>query len=480
MKKINLNKIWLCILALSLSFTACDTVDFGDMNVDPNSPTDASSASLLTNAERTLDGIVSSTTTNCYVQYLSNGQYDEESRYQTLNWGFNGLYATLVDLQKVIELNTDEATKVNAQAYGSNGNQIAAATILRVYLLHHMTDRWGMIPYTEAIKGLENQYPKYDSQESIYMGLFDEIDSALGMINSGNGPTGDYLLNGDMTLWREFGNTIKMTMALRLSNADPTTGSAKFNEAYNNAISSNANNIYYPYLNEDTNDNFYQDHFVDQGRRDYLISDVFADALIGSGTPTVPEDPRLTKMADPATNSGTYVGAPYGQSNSATDDYSFITADIITKSDAPLYIYTYSEVLFARAEAAALGWTSEDASALYDQAIAASMEQWGVDATEATAYITLNPYSSLEDIAYEKWVAMFLQGYNSWAEWRRQKAMGYERPLTAPDDLLSNATGIPQRHAYSATAGALNEENYNAAVSAQGPDNLDTILWINQ
>ena len=53
-------------------------------------------------------------------------------------------------------------------------------------------------------------------------------------------------------------------------------------------------------------------------------------------------------------------------------------------------------------------------------------------------------------------------------------------PLTAPAELLSNATGIPQRHGYSATASALNEDNYNAAVSAQGPDNLDTILWINK
>ena len=37
---------------------------------------------------------------------------------------------------------------------------------------------------------------------------------------------------------------------------------------------------------------------------------------------------------------------------------------------------------------------------------------------------------------------------------------------------------IPQRHGYSATAGSLNETNYNAAVSAQGADTLDTVLWL--
>jgi len=471
--------ISLLFIAVLVSFTSCDTVDFGDTNVDPNSPSDASTASLLTNAQKTVSGYIASTTSNCYVQYLSNGQYDEESRYQTLNWSPNGYYAALVDLQKIVELNTDESTKVAAQANGSNANQIAAASILRVYYFHGMTDRWGMLPYTEALRGLETQYPVFDSQQTIYNGLFTEIDAALAMIDNGNGPSGDILFGGDMDMWKEFGNTIKLTMALRLSNADAATGESKFNQAMNGAISSNSNNMMYTYLTEDTNDNPWEDRF--ETRRDYLVSDVFVDALIGSGTSTAPQDPRLEKMAEPTFNSPTeFIGAPYGMSNSATDDYSFITKNIIDKGDAPLMIYTYSEVLFARAEAAALGWTSENAETLFEEAITASMQQWGVDSADIQTYLDSITYTGLSDIAYEKWVAMYLQGYNSWAEWRRQKAMGYEVPLTAPAELLSNATGIPQRHGYSATANALNEANYDAAITEQGADNLDTILWINK
>jgi hypothetical protein len=477
--KNKIKNIKLLFIAVLVSFTACETVDFGDINTNPNSPSDASTASLFTNAQKSVSGYVGSATTNCYVQYISNGQYDEESRYQTLNWSPDGTYAAIVDLQKVIELNTDADTKVKAAANGSNANQIAAATILKAWFFHGMTDRWGMLPYTDALKGLEAQYPAYDTQQTIYNGLFSELDMALGMIDGGNGPTGDILFGGDMDMWRAFGNTIKMTMALRLSKADPSTGSSKFSQAMSGAISSNGGNLMYTYLTEDTNDNPWQDRF--ETRRDYLLSDVLVDALVGSGSSTAPEDPRLAKMGEPAFNfPGEFIGAPYGESNSATDDYSFITSDIIYKGDAPLMIYTYAEVLFARAEAAHLGWTSESASALYEQAIAASMEQWGVSAGDAQTYIDNNPYSGPSDIAYEKWVAMYLQGYNSWAEWRRQKAMGYERPLTAPAELLSNATGIPQRHGYSATASALNEENYNAAIAAQGADNLDTILWINK
>ena len=185
-------------------------------------------------------------------------------------------------------------------------------------------------------------------------------------------------------------------------------------------------------------------------------------------------------MAEPAFNSGTFVGAPYGEVNSATDDYSFITADIIDNQAYQQAIFTYSEILFARAEAAELGWTGEDATMLFEMAIQASMDEWGVAADAAQAYIDANPYKGPNDIGYEKWVALYMQGYEAWAEWRRLEAMGYEKELTAPDELLSNATDIPDRQAYPATAGSVNEENYNAAVAAQGEDGLNTVLWIFQ
>ena len=266
MKKII--KIKTLILAVLVSFTACDTVDFGSTNVDPNSPSNSVPSLLLTNVQRSMSGSVAATTSNLYVQYLSNGQYDEESRYQTLNWDTNGFYGILQDVKQIIETNTNEESKVGAQAYGSNGNQIAAAKILKVWYYQLMTERWGYLPFSEANDAENTTKPKYDSQEDIYMALFAELDSALASIDSGNGPDGDILFGGDMTRWRTFANTIKMTMALRLSNADPTTGSAKFNEALSaGVISSNANNIQYTYLSEDTNDNPWQDRF--ETRKDY-------------------------------------------------------------------------------------------------------------------------------------------------------------------------------------------------------------------
>lgn len=466
------------VFAIFAIFASCDTVDFGDTNVNPNNPSDPVTSLLLTNSQRGISGYIAATTPNLYVQYLSNGQYDEESRYQTLNWSYDGFYGILEDLNEIIRRNTNPDTKVAAQANGSNGNQIAAATILKVYFMHGMTDRWGYLPYSEALDAQNNIYPKYDSQQEIYNGLFTELDNALASIDNGAGPSGDILFGGSMASWRTFANTIKLTMALRLSKADPTTGRTKFNQALSGVISSNAANIKYAYLSEDTNDNPWQDRF--ESRKDYLMSDVFVNKLIGTGTNVAPEDPRLMKFAEPAKTSATYVGAPYGLSNSATDNYSFITDNIINTGDAPLMLFTYAEVLFARAEAAAKGWTTENAAALYNQAVLASMAQWGVSTTAANAYLAANPYGGIADIAYEKWVALYLQGYSSWAEWRRFKAEGNATKigLVAPANLLSNATDIPQRDGYSATAKSLNETNYNAAIAAQGADELDTILWL--
>ena len=466
--------------AAVMSLTACETAEFGSLNENPNEPTSASPSILLSNVEGAVSNYLGTTTPNLYVQYLSNGQYDEESRYQTLNWSYEYWYTTLTDLKRIIALNTNEETKDEVSASdASNANQIAVATILRVYIFQGMTNRWGRLPYTQALGGLDNQFPAYDSQEEIYNGLFSELDSALGMIESGIGPNGDYLFGGDMARWEQFGQTLKMVMALRLSEADPTLGKTKFNEALGNVITSNSENFFYPYLEDENNDNPWEDRFYAPSfRRDYLVSDVFVNALIGSGSSATPEDPRLAEMAEPALNSGTFVGAPYGQSNSDTDSYSFITQNVINNTKAPLYMFTYAEILFARAEAAALGWTSEDASSLYEDAITASMDQWGVSDSDATAYIAANPYVGLESIGYEKWVALYLQGYDSWAEWRRMLAAGYEKELTAPQDLLSNATDIPDRDGYPATAGAVNEQNYNDALEAQGPDLLNTKLWI--
>lgn len=469
MKKIT--KKLLLFATISLLIFSCDTVDFGDINTDPNNPSTASSSGLFANALKSLPDHLTQTTSILYAQYTANGQYPDESNYVSLNWSYYGWYSgALKDLQAVVDVNTENPVP-------NSKNAIAAATLLRAYYLHTLTDRWGRIPYSEALLGLEDTFPALDSQESVYRGLISEIDNALAMIDGNGNPDGDILFNGDMNRWKQFGNTLKAIMALRMSKRNAEMNDfpkTVFNQAISGAIKSASENIKYTFLSDDNNDNPWQDRFVDEGRTDWLMSDVIVDYMIGNGTDTAPQDPRLHKYADPLVGTNKYVGADYGAGNDLVANYSLITTNIIYNQTAPAYIFTAAQIQFSMAEAVELGWMSGSAATYYNAGIQQSMNQWGVDAADATAFIASEPYVNMQSIAEQKWVALFLQGYEAWAEWRR---IGGPATIVKPAAQLQG-TDIPQRQAYSTSTPNINEENYNAAIAAQGPDNLDTVLWI--
>ena len=87
-------------LAITAGLTACDPSDFGDLNVNPNSPSNPIASSLLTGAERGVQSIFTDTQGCLYVQQMANKQYTSADRYQTIQWSYNGFYTgPLVDLE---------------------------------------------------------------------------------------------------------------------------------------------------------------------------------------------------------------------------------------------------------------------------------------------------------------------------------------------------------------------------------------------
>ena len=159
-----------------------------------------------------------------------------------------------------------------------------------------------------------------------------------------------------MSHWKKFANTLKLVMAMRISNVNQSLGQQKLTEAYNaGVIGSVAENIHYPYLTEDTNDNPWQDRF--QTREDYAVSDVFVNWLVDHN------DPRIASYAELplADATGTYIGCPYGVQNPNVlqSDISFITDDIIYDgTQAGGMIFSYAQVCFSMAEAALRGMTT--------------------------------------------------------------------------------------------------------------------------
>ena len=179
--KILSNIIQSSLFIALLTTSACNKLtEFEDVNLSPNNPSQANSASLLTNAMLSV-GTLSSSDYNywpigsLYTQQFADVTYIEESRYKTVNWDYKYLYTgPLNSLNYVIKLNTDEATKIAAAANGSNANQIAVARILKAFFFLNITDRWGDVPYSQALKGKEAFSPVLDTQQAIYTDLFKE------------------------------------------------------------------------------------------------------------------------------------------------------------------------------------------------------------------------------------------------------------------------------------------------------------------
>ncbi len=468
-----INKLTYTLLAVIIVLSSCKKFD-GSMNVDPNRPTIASGTQLIANAQRWLPDMSSTPFGVHYPQYLSNTSFTDNSRYTTINFNFNGWYSgPLMDLQTVIKSNNLSANE------GPIVNQVAVAKIMKAYIFWFLTDRWGDIPYSEALKGKENFTAKYDKQQAIYDSLFLLLDEANAAIVPGN-IKNDIMYNGDITKWKKFGNTIHMLMALRLSKVDATKGAAEFNKALANGImTSNSDNFTYTHLSETANENFWYTQMNRMGRLWYAVSKPLVDTLQAKS------DPRLPVFANTATsgaNAGKYVGLDYGLTSTVTPGNYSLLGDKLRLQNAPVYLVTYAQALFAQAEAAKRGWIEggdATAKANYETGIENSILQWtgsksSVDAYLAQPSVVYDEANAIKQIAVQRWIHLFLNGYEAWAEWRRT---GYPELVAAPG---ANGDKIPRREAYPTIERSNNTENYNAAVAAfpyGGTDDLNTRVW---
>ncbi|HEY9364136.1 MAG TPA: SusD/RagB family nutrient-binding outer membrane lipoprotein, partial [Chitinophagaceae bacterium] len=146
-------------------------------------------------------------------------------------------------------------------------------------------------------------------------------------------------------------------------------------------------------------------------------------------------------------------------------------------AQAPAVILTNAEVLFNRAEAAARGFTTENAANLYTQAIKASLKQYNVPDDEINTYVAqgsvqYDATNFKKSIGEQKWIALFGQGLESFSEWRR-----LDYPVLPPAVAGVLNGEIPVRFIYPGTEQSLNGANYKKAVDRQGADLLTTKLW---
>ena len=463
------------IIIFALALSSCNST-LDDINKNPNATETPLAPYLLTGTLKQGADLYWGSESNfnsslLFVQHWAKIQYAEPDRYDVSNTSFTSLwntgYSTLI---------TDLNTILNFSDQQANSNYKGIALTLRSWTFLLLTDAYGSIPYKEA--GLKVT-PAYNTQKEVYTGLLEDLKQAQSLLGTANGAvTGDLAYKGNITKWKKLVNSLRLRIALRISDKEPALAKQAVIDATTDAagvISSNSKIFQFIYTSS-PQQNPASAWF--ETRDDYRISKTLVDKLYELSDPRLPIYAQLPSDA----SVGKYVGGANGLSNSAANSQGFAKTSkpgtYFLTSQSPAVIFTYSEVLFDLSEAVARGYIAGDAEQFYKNAITASFNQFGItDATVISNYLNqpivkYDATNYAKSIGTQKWIAFFGQGLDAFAEWRR---LDYPQLTAGPATVLDGQ--IPSRFFYPGTEQSLNGTSYQASVAVQGKDLLTTKLW---
>ena len=412
----------------------------------------------------------------------------------------------------------------------------AISEIMKVAGAHKMVDTYGPCPYTEAMQG--GISVKYDSEEVCYTAFLTELGDACDRLtkwldaNGGDDATRlewDKMCGKSQTTWLQFGNTLRLRLAMRLAVISPEL--AKKN------VEAACGNKYGLLKNVDI-------EVKDANTRNpqALIARDYNDCAVSANYETILKgynDPRLEATVQgvgwggkgdiyrPDGTPAGLVGQIKGIRNGLKVDGSSYKMYSIIKcpasggpysTDVPMPIMSRAESSFLQAEAALRSWISGDPKTFYEEGIRNSFAKYGFDASEYINGETLpidyedphNPANNiaavntvpvkynaggtkeeqLQQIITQKWIAGFPEGLNAWAEYRRT---GYPKLFPIPADnnnvqgeYLSGSTDELTRIGIRRLPFSYDERAANPAGLAEGiailsargqKDAIDARLW---
>jgi hypothetical protein len=476
------NLIYVSLSLLLLGSSGCEKLeDFGNTNLDPAATTQPVLQALLTNAQASIGGYAAQTRGGLYAQYFSETQYTDVSLYSVPQLSFTGEYAgVLTDLQIIKNVN-------------SSNNMTQVANILQQYVFWTITDRWGDVPYSEALQGASKTTPKYDTQESIYKGMIASLKASVAAFDGTSMVQGDVIFNGNVAAWKRAANSMRMLMAIQLSKKYPAAGgyaATAFSEALTDGggyISTNAQNMVIDYPGGNFKSNWWS---VYNGRKDYAESKTMTD-LMGS----LADTRQLAfggQTQDQTAGNATVtsnIGVPYGVVRATAEAFTaantgwarILRGDFRTES-SDIVVISAAQVALARAEAAERGWTSESLSTVYNDGITLSYGQWGI--AVPAGYLASNAVGAvgtagnIQKISTQRYIASYPNGLQGWNIWRKS---GF--PTLTPAPNATNSSGqIPRRYTYASSEYTSNATSVNAAKALLpgGLDSQDAKIWWDQ
>ncbi len=462
-------KILFFFFASMLLIVSCDK-DFEEINKDPNNPTTIEAHLLLPSSVRTAQNLIYNAQFGgdlgaCWVQHYSKVQYHDESLYFLTRPGvidsyWNNMYAVVI---------SDADAMYNLAELEENNNLMAVALTLQAYGYSLLTDVFGDVPLSEAMRADEGIFlTKYDKQQDVYTGILELLTRANSLYGSGDiDETSDILYAGDAAKWQKFTNSLKFRSLMRISGKVDVSADLQSLVNAGNMFDSNDDEAKLIYLSAAPSANPLWETVVDGGRPEYKVNATIIDNMLANN------DPRLPQIAQ-LNDAGIYRGKPAGIINVPNSEYNYNNVSAIgllyLDPTAPGFCMSNPELLFLMAEAAQKGYISGSASTYYEAGITASFE---ANQVSDGGYIAANSLggNALEQIGTQKWLALYGQGIEAWTEWRR---VGYPALTPAIEGELDH---VPTRVSYPTIEASVNSESYEAAVAAQGPDNLSTPLW---
>lgn len=517
--KILSRKTMYAALCSGIIFLTNCTKNFGDINTNKNSIATIGPAELpflfskaqsaATNSQWNYQ-VAQNLFADQYAQYFAcvATYFPSDRLVIRMDWvgaAFNPMYTEVLPQLQTIFSSTD-----------STSAEYALANIWWVYTFHKVTDYWGPIPYSRA--GIPGNSVAYDAQDKIYDDFFKRLDRATNVLKGKTSevPYGSYDLvyGGNVNKWIKFANTLRLRLALRISKVNADRAKTEAETAYAGGV-----------LTESPTDDAMIKRSTkgSDGNGLAIMSDWNEFRMSASMESTLKgyADPRMPVYFLPAKSTGTYEGVrngltatQLGLDANKPDANSHVgprwsspsaggTPDYLS---TPQNVICAAEAYFLRAEGALLGWNmGGTAKDLYEAGITNSMKQWGISsATAIQAYINsentpVPPADYLnspamtnipvkfsadvnvqkEQIATQKWLALFPDGMEAWADYRRSHVLKLYPVANSDNPSITNtSTQWIRRIPFLQSEKQNNKaEVENAAKLLGGPDDVTTPLW---
>lgn len=508
-----LYKITGAVLMFSLVLSSC-TKDFQEMNTDPNNIPNALPQQLLAPAlVNTLTyNMLRNRNFNNELMQVTVAESDAEGqvfrydyRPNLSDYLYNGLYSQITNFKDIYKSTSDSA------GINYNKSYMGISMICQSWIYSILTDTYGDIPYFQSNLAKDSLIyePAIDRQKDIYLDIFKKLDSANSLLKTGTAivAASDPIYAGNISRWRKFGNSLYLRLLLRLSGkAEVATGViAKIKDIVDTRASD------YPLMasNDEsailkwTGTAPYTSPLIAVREQDFRapgLAVFFIQNLVNWNDPRIDIPTYGTGGFNRwgiAPYQGAYLGIPSGYSpgeNHTKKSYFFSNTSAVSLQTEALtgMIMNYAELKFILAEVAAKGWINGDPQTFYNDGALNSITLWIPTWTSIINTQTMLPNNintflvaadiqwlptltldqKIERIHLQKYYALFLADMQQWFEYRRTG-----HPILPKGSGLKNGGVMPGRMPYPVYVQSTNPTNYQAAIAAQGPDAISTLVW---